>query len=125
MHPIYVAVGGALGTLARFGLGTLAAREDSVLPWPTLIVNVIGSYALGFLLSLPAEGELQALLRLGLGVGFCGAFTTFSTFSHESLRLLQQGHTARAAMYIVASVLLSLTAIATGMLSARALSAAS
>lgn len=116
---LYVAIGGALGALARFAVGASAAQEAPTIPWSTLLVNVAGSFLLGVLLRVPAEGELAVLLRLGLGVGFCGAFTTFSTFSYEGLRMLELGHGARALGYASASVLLSLAAVAAGVQAAR------
>lgn len=119
MHALYVAVGGALGALARFGVGAYATRENVLLPWATLFVNVLGSFLLGVLLRAPAEGDLGTLLRLGLGVGFCGAFTTFSTFSYESVVMLELGHSNRALMYMGASLLLSIAAVAAGAYAVR------
>jgi fluoride exporter len=108
---------GALGTLARYGLqGLVQHRTGSSFPAGTLIVNIIGCFLLGGIaeyalthLSVPPEW------RIGITVGFLGAFTTFSTFSYEAVRLMQDGEWAPAGTYILASVLGGLLAIVAGM----------
>ena len=115
-----IALGGAAGTLARFGLGGLAQRYSAFFPYGTLTINVTGSLLLGFLvrylLATPASPELRAALT----IGFCGGFTTFSTFSYEAAVLLESGSIGRAVLYMTASVTLSLAAIFTGFAIARA-----
>jgi CrcB protein len=108
---------GALGTLARYELqGLVQHRTGSSFPVGTLIVNIIGCFFLGGIaeyalthLSVPPEW------RIGITVGFLGAFTTFSTFTFEAVRLIQDGEWARAGTYILASVLGGLLAIVAGM----------
>ena len=97
-----IAVGGGCGSVARF----LVAREmerlfGSFLPYGTLIVNVLGSLALGWLATVfLARPEINIALRLGIAVGFLGAFTTFSTFSYESIQLLLSGELWRALLNV-------------------------
>jgi CrcB protein len=108
---------GALGTLARYGLqGLVQQRTGSSFPAGTLVVNVIGCFFLGGIaeyalthLSVPPEW------RIGITVGFFGAFTTFSTFAYEAVRLTQDGEWGRAGTYILASVAGGLLAIVAGM----------
>jgi CrcB protein len=95
----------------------LQARHDSVFPWGTLVVNVTGSLLLGFLVGLPADSAIVALA----GTGFCGALTTYSTFSYETLRLAQQGATLLAAVNITVSLLAGLAAAVGGVALAHAL----
>ena len=106
-----IAVGGGCGSVARF----LVAREmerlfGSFLPYGTLIVNVLGSLALGWLATFfLARPEINIALRLGIAVGFLGAFTTFSAFSFESVQLMLNGTVWRAALNVAANtVVLSL-----------------
>ncbi len=102
---LLVALGGAIGSVARYGVGVAAARWLGLaFPWGTMIVNVLGGVAIGALAA--RVGPEQESLRLLLGVGLLGGFTTFSTFSLEALRLMEQGP-APAAAYIAASLVLS------------------
>ena len=119
-----IAVGGALGTLARWGIGAWAQRFSAEFPYGTLTINVIGSLILGFLLRYMTQTNAAPELRAALTIGFCGGFTTFSTFSYEAARLLEDGSTLRAVTYMAASVLLSLGAVFVGFAAARAMLAA-
>lgn len=108
---------GALGTLARYGLqGLVQERTGSSFPAGTLVVNILGCFLLGGVaeyalthLSIPPEW------RVGITVGFLGAFTTFSTFTFEAVRLIQDGEWARAGTYLMASVVGGILAILAGM----------
>lgn len=115
MFYLYLAVGGVLGTLARYGAGSWAqSLTDSTFPWPTLAVNIAGSLLLGFLFrgseALALSDDLRALTM----VGFCGAFTTFSTFSLETVAMLERGHWMRAFSYSFGSLAIGLIAIVIG-----------
>ena len=105
-----IALGGAFGSVSRF----LVAREmghrlGNFLPFGTLIVNVLGSLALGWLATvLLARPEINTALRLGIAVGFLGAFTTFSTFSLESVQLLLSGAVWRAMFNVAANTVICL-----------------
>lgn len=96
-----VAIGGAAGSLTRFGVAEwFKVREWSTgFPWHTFAVNVLGSFLLGLLAGWCREPDRQSWLALG-GTGFCGGFTTFSTFSLETVSLLESNRLAAAAGYV-------------------------
>jgi len=114
-----IAVAGAAGALARYQIG-LAAGDRSF-PWATLGINLIGSFLLGLLLQVASERGWPDTTTLPLGVGFLGAFTTFSTFSVETQTMLREGRVAAAAAYVGASLIGGIAAAALGYLTARAL----
>lgn len=110
MTTLYVAVGGTLGVLARFGIGRLTLHHESLL-WSTVGINVVGSFLLGLLV---AEHWFDRDVREGLGVGFLGGFTTFSTFSVQAVLEVDTGEPGRAVLYVLASVLGGLVAATAG-----------
>jgi CrcB protein len=116
MLYLFVALGSALGGVSRYGVGlVLQPRFGSGFPGATLVINVVGSLLLGFLLraslgSLAVTPEMRALLT----TGFCGGFTTFSTFSYDTAALIETGQYGRAATYVTLSVGLSLLATFAG-----------
>lgn len=118
---LYVALGSALGGVSRYLLGGLIQRLlDTAFPAGTMLVNVSGSFLLGliirFALDTTALGpETRALLT----VGFCGGYTTFSTFSYETAAFLEDGEWTRAAVYVAASVALSIIGTVLGLAVAR------
>jgi fluoride exporter len=114
-----IALGGAAGTLARFGVGAYAQRFSGTFPFSTLAINVLGSFLLGLFMRYFLGTAAAPELRVGLTIGFCGGFTTFSTFSYETVRLLEQGSYGRAAAYVVFSVVLSMLATLAGFAAAR------
>jgi CrcB protein len=93
-----VALGGALGTLARFGVSTAIPTKG--FPWATLAINLVGSFALGFLL---LRGGMEHATRLAVAVGFLGAFTTLSTYSAETVALWRYGHVGAAVANVLAN----------------------
>lgn len=108
MNLLLVAVGGALGAVARYGVGVGAARWLGLaFPWGTLAVNVLGGLAMGWLAA--RVGPEQETFRLALGVGVLGGFTTFSAFSLETVKLMEH-QPGLAALYVAASVVLSVGA---------------
>ncbi|MTD56421.1 fluoride efflux transporter CrcB [Amycolatopsis pithecellobii] len=110
MTVLLVAVGAAVGAPARYLLDrAVQSRHDSVFPWGTCVVNVLGCFLLGVLTGLPS-----ALFAL-LGTGFCGALTTYSTFSYETLRLLQLRAWLMAGLNVVVSLVAGLGAAYLGM----------
>ena len=110
-----VGLGGAAGANARYLLGReVSERWPSAFPWGTLFVNVTGCLALGVLIGwLLARGD-RPVARLFLATGFLGAYTTFSTFAYESVRLLEDGRIATAIAYIITSLALCLGSAAGG-----------
>lgn len=123
MTMLGVAVAGALGALARYGLGGwLANRFPSSFPVETLVINVSGSLVLGFLFVLLTERFLpHPALRTALTVGFLGAYTTFSTFSLETFHLIEDGAVGLALGNVLASVAAGLAAVYLGVVVGRAL----
>ena len=114
---LVLALGGALGTVARYVVGLWAAPISRALPWGTVIINVAGSFLIGFVGTLTVTGgryPLPESVRLFLMVGFCGGFTTFSSFSLQSFELLRSGDQLRALANIGLSVVLCLAAVAAG-----------
>ena len=114
---LLLALGGALGTLARFGIGLWAAPYSAALPWGTIGFNVLGSFVIGFFGTLTlAQGRFPVAepVRLCVMVGVCGGFTTFSSFSLQTLDLLRGGSPARALVNVGLSVVLCLCAVAAG-----------
>jgi len=110
MTTLFVAVGGVLGVLARFGIGRLTLHHEQHL-WSTVGINIVGSFLLGLLV---AENWFGRDLREGIGVGFLGGFTTFSTFSVQAVLEVDAGEPARAAAYVAASVIGGLVAAGAG-----------
>ncbi len=118
-----IAVGGALGALLRYGVGTGVDRWlGRDFPWGILLVNVSGSVAMGAAYALLVERELlNPALRAVLMVGLLGAFTTFSTFSLDTVHLLERGEALRALVNVAAGVLLCVGGCWAGLLLARQL----
>jgi CrcB protein len=115
-----VALGGAVGGPARYALSQLVTSAPDSFPWATFWTNVSGSFVLGFLLIWLLERfRPSRYLRAALGTGFCGAYTTFSTFSVETDLLLKDGHAGTAATYVAASLVVGLAAVYAGMRLAR------
>ena len=117
---LYVGAGSFAGGVTRY-LVSLAMKSVGGFPWPTFIVNAVGCLLIGLLwgLSVRSSNALSGHLGLFLSIGFCGGFTTFSTFSKESLALLQTGSYLTFALYAVGSVLLGIAAVALGYLIAK------
>lgn len=112
---LLVVAGAALGAPARWIVDQAVARRTrSVLPWGTFTVNIAGSLLLGMLLAFSIEGEVGVVLLALAGTGFCGAFTTFSTFSYETVVLADEGSLALALTNVIGSVLVGLAAAFAG-----------
>lgn len=112
---LLVMVGGALGAGARFGLGQWAtARFASAFPFATLAINLLGCFAMGALAAWLARGGSDESLRLLLGVGLLGGFTTFSAFSLDWWDLMNRGATGAALVYVAATVFGALAAFVMG-----------
>jgi fluoride exporter len=113
--PLLVVLGAAVGAPCRWAVDrAVQARHDSVFPWGTFTINVLGSLALGVLLGATTFAAAPAELVALLGTGFAGAFTTFSTFAFETARLLQEGARLVAVVNVAASVAVGLVAAMAG-----------
>lgn len=112
---LYVALGGALGTVARYLLNlAITTRAGDLFPWGTLTINIIGSFVIGLFAALTGPaGRVVASpdARLFVLVGLCGGFTTFSSFSLQTLALFEAGEPLRAGANVIASVVLCLIAV--------------
>lgn len=120
---LLVALGGALGSMARYGVGVaLAAALGTTFPWGTLLVNVVGSFLIAVVAVLSTEAaRLSEPMRLLLSTGVMGGFTTYSSFSLETLRLFEAGELLRAGLYVAGTTLLCMLACAAGLFAGRAL----
>lgn len=109
-----VFAGGAIGTLARAGLESLAASDPGRWPWPTFVVNVIGAFLLGYFTTRLLERlPISSYRRPLLGTGLCGGLTTFSTMQVEIVRMLEHGNHGLAVGYLSASLIAGLIAVYT------------
>jgi CrcB protein len=112
---LLVALGGALGSVARFWFsGFIATRMGETFPWGTLLVNITGSFVIGFFATLTGTGGrwlAPSNTRIFFMVGICGGYTTFSSFSLQTLNLMRDGDWFRAGANCVASVVLCLLAV--------------
>jgi CrcB protein len=114
-----VAVGGAMGTISRYGISRALPTPPESIPWAIFLVNVVGCLALGFVLQLILERwPTNEFIRPFVAVGFIGAFTTFSTVMIDADLLVRDGAAGTAAVYIVVSVLAGLVAVFTGIVAA-------
>ncbi len=111
-----VAFGGAFGALSRYGLDSfIEHRTDSVFPWATFAINISGCLAVGFIISaLVDRRNAPEWLRAGLVIGFCGGYTTFSTFAQETYDLIAARDIAIAAASVTASVAVGVLAVLVG-----------
>jgi CrcB protein len=117
----YVALGGAVGSVLRFLLSSVVQqRTGGPFPHGTLVINITGSLLLGFLLEYAlATPAISREVRALLTTGFCGGYTTFSTFSYETIKLVLEGDYRRAGWYLGLSVVLSLLGAVAGLTLAR------
>jgi fluoride exporter len=112
----YITLGGILGTLARYYLQGIAQSGSGTFPSGTLVINIAGSFLLGFIVRFATGSTVVSPeLRAGLMIGFCGAFTTMSTFSYESVRLLSDGEYWYAGVYMGGTVVGCLMATVAGL----------
>jgi CrcB protein len=120
---VAVAAGGALGALARYGLDRLVQRHSvSVFPWSTFAINVSGCLVVGLVIgALVDRHHAPQWIRAALVVGFCGAYTTFSTFAQETLDLTEANDYFLALVNVTASVIVGLAAVLLGNHLGRAL----
>lgn len=116
MKPIVlVALGGALGSVLRFGISQIIVVSWKTFPWQTFLINLLGSLLIGILLGVieDCKGSTDVFMYFGM-IGFCGGFTTFSTFSKESIQLLQQQQYVTVIIYVLLSAIVGLALTAIG-----------
>jgi CrcB protein len=121
---VSVAIGGAIGSIARFLAGYyMASWYGTTFPWATLFVNVVGSLWLGFIATLAVQkpGLIDPVMRLALTAGFAGGFTTFSTFAFETIALYQRGDNTLALANIALNLIVGLASVWLGIILARLL----
>jgi CrcB protein len=119
---VAIGIAGSLGALARYGLdGVVSRRLPSQFPWGTFVVNISGAFVLGFLMTLMTEQLTTApWLRAALTIGLLGAYTTFSTLSYETYRLLEGGALGLAVANVLGSAIAGLVAVYLGVAAGRA-----
>ncbi|HZK55828.1 MAG TPA: fluoride efflux transporter CrcB [Desulfosporosinus sp.] len=120
---LVIALGGALGAISRYGIGIwISGKWNQGFPLHTFLINISGAFLLGFINILLLERyTISPLWRLGIGVGFLGAFTTFSTFSFEVISLFEAGSFYTAGLYTLLSVVVGFSGVALGVALARLL----
>ncbi|BAZ97868.1 MULTISPECIES: fluoride efflux transporter CrcB [Dehalococcoides] len=120
---LYIAVAGGLGALGRYSISGLAQRIfGDAFPYGTLVVNILGSFLLGFVMQASMNTDLfPRNLRLAVTIGFLGAFTTFSTFSYETLGYIEDGAWLTAGLNILTNVVPGIIAVFLGILLGRTL----
>ena len=114
MNYVWIFIGGGLGSMLRFGISDLLSKNEYTFPWATLIANFLASLILGYFLAMAIAGQGSDLKRALIMTGFCGGFSTFSTFSVESFQLIQEGQYAYAVANILGSVIVCLIGVLIG-----------
>ncbi len=109
---LFVALGGALGSVGRY---LVSKCFEGTFPWGTFTVNILGSLLIGILTGMVSKGTLTPEMKLLLVTGFCGGFTTFSTFANESFSMMKAGSALLMALYIGLSVVVGIMAVYLGL----------
>lgn len=111
-----IGIGGSIGAAARYLLGNFMSKKKKLSPFPlgTLVINITGSFLLGLLANLHLSNDISDWVWFFVGVGFCGAYTTFSTFGYETITLLQSNKIIFAGIYVITSVILSIITASIG-----------
>jgi CrcB protein len=121
---VVIALGGGLGSLARYGVGRLLPTRPGEFPWGTFAVNVLGCFLIGVLMVLIGEvWSAHRLVRPFLGVGVLGGFTTFSTYANDARALLAPGSAGTALAYLFGTLLCAMLAVLAGVWLTRAMTA--
>ena len=121
-EALWVGLGGFVGANARYFLGLwVATRFGTTFPYGTFIINITGSFILGLIMGTLEGHVLSPVVRLSAGIGFVGAYTTFSTWTYETLRLIENGSVLLATVNVVGSLLAGLVAAVGGLATGRVL----
>jgi CrcB protein len=124
INVLLVAIGGALGTISRYLLGGwIQSHTGSTFPWSTFIINVSGAFLIGIVLGFVERGILPANARLLLATGVLGGYTTFSTFSLETMSLLISGSKGMALLNTIGQTVIGLIAVFSGLILVRSVMA--
>lgn len=116
---LFIFIGGGLGSVLRFGIGQFLSgfQQQAGFPWGTFSVNIIGSFLIGLLLASSLRSDQDwNLIKSLLIIGFCGGFTTFSSFAYENFHLLREGQFGLFALYAITSLIIGLSAVYLGWL---------
>jgi CrcB protein len=118
-----IGIGGALGSIVRFSVGTyIGSRLGVRFPYGTLVINITGSFLIGVVLTvLGARADWSPYWRYLVPIGFLGGYTTFSSFEYETLRTIQDGQIGLGLLYVAASVVVGFAAVWGGVIAGRAL----
>ena len=121
MNLLLIAIGGAVGSLARYGTAVVFAGppDRTTFPWGTLAANLIGCLLIGYINGLLLDKVLRPEMRFLLTIGFLGGYTTFSTFGYETATFLRDGSYARAAAYVMLSNIAGIVLVFAGLALAR------
>lgn len=111
---LYVGIGGFIGSVLRYLVGLIPLKTTHGFPLLTLLINIFGAFLIGFISTIALKKSMNPHLVLLLKTGLCGGFTTFSTFTLESITLHKNGNTTFAVLYIVLSIILGLSAVILG-----------
>ena len=120
MTTLWVGLGGAVGSIARYHVGRFAQARASSFPWGTLAVNVLGCFVISVLAQLALRGRIDETMRVGIGIGLVGGFTTYSTFNQETITFIEGGQWGRAGLYLAVTLVGGLVLGAAGWLVGRA-----
>jgi CrcB protein len=122
MNTLWVGLGGAVGSIARYHVGIWLSRPSGALPWGTIAVNIAGSFLIALLLELALRHDaITPAIRVALATGVLGGFTTYSTFNQETLRMAQEGTWGAAVGYVALTLIGGLAAGVAGWAIGRAL----
>jgi len=116
LNCLAVGLGGFIGSVMRYLIGQISVRESCIFPVKTFAINIIGAFLIGCIVALAGKSHIDPKLILFLKVGICGGFTTFSTFSLETVTLMKGGNTAVAVAYAALSIVLGIGAVMAGQL---------
>ena len=122
-YLIYVLVGSSIGGAARYLSQEFVQKNfPSFIPLSTLSVNIVGSFIIGIIYALAEKSKISAEVRILIATGFCGGFTTFSSFAFENVKLMQDGEFFNTALYVVLSLVIGFVAVYLGILFTKLIS---